>query len=165
MSKFVKMIGGIGVDLSLSQFPEYSQQYVQRLGGAVDELVTVLRDFDNSAKGTNQPREEALASIQGTEFLENRKLDMSRTIQRQEDLSESYAILREAGAFERLAYVNRFGDGQITSRTWDDFQPAVPLSIESLVLLFGGYIAGYGLLAGVGRLGGVFRRRERNPFR
>ena len=164
MSKLVKIFGGVGIGISLSQFPEYSQQYVQRLGGAVDELTTVVADFDSSAEKTNQTRKEALESMQGTEFLESRQTDMSRTILRQENLSESYALLRNAGAFERLAYVNRFGDGQITSRTWEDFQPAVPLSIESIALLFGGYIVGYSVLSGTGRLGGIFRRRKKNPY-
>lgn len=164
MSKLVNIIGGVGLGLSLSQFPEYSQQYVQRLGGAVDELNIVVKDFDATAKRTNQSREEALASMQGTEFLEGRQSDMTRTINRHENLNDSYNVLRNAGAFERLAYVNRFGDGQITSRAWEDFQPAVPLSIEALGLLFGGYVFGYGALSGTGRIGRLFRRRKKSEY-
>ena len=40
---------GIVSGAGFSQFPEFSQQYLQRLGGAVDELSTVVSDFDRSA--------------------------------------------------------------------------------------------------------------------
>ena len=62
MGKLVKISGGVGLGVLLSQFPEYSQQYVQRLGGAVDELKTVVSDFDTSAQATGSTREGAVAT-------------------------------------------------------------------------------------------------------
>lgn len=160
MGKLVNIFGGVGLGVALSQFPEYSQQYVQRLGGAVDELKTVVTDFDATAESTGKTRTQALASMaQGDAFLQGREQDMSRTIKRFEYLDESYEILQPAGAFERLAYVRRFGDPQITKNAYADFQPAIPLSVDSILLLFGGYIFGYGALAGTGRL--VKRRKKR----
>lgn len=160
MGELVKISGGVGLGVLLSQFPEYSQQYVQRLGGAVDELKTVVSDFDTSAQATGSTRETALASMaQGDEFLQRRGDDMGRTIDRYGYLDESYAILRDAGAYERLAYVRRFGDAQIAKNAFADFQPAIPLSIEALVLLFGGYVFGYGAISGTGR---VVRSRKKN---
>jgi hypothetical protein len=38
MRRSLSLLGGLGLGLALSQFPEYAQQYTQRLGGAVDEL-------------------------------------------------------------------------------------------------------------------------------
>jgi hypothetical protein len=159
MGKLLKISGGVGLGVLLSQFPEYSQQYVQRLGGAVDELETVVTDFDNSAQATGSTRETALASMaQGDEFLQRRGDDMGRTIDRYTNLNESYVLLKDAGAFERLAYVRRFGDTQITKNAFADFQAAIPLSVDALVLLFGGYIFGYGAISGTGR---VVRRRKK----
>ena len=96
---------------------------------------------------------------QGDEFLQRRGDDMGRTIDRYTYLDESYGLLRDAGAYERLAYVKRFGDPQITKNAFADFQPAIPLSIDALVLLFGGYVLGYGAISGTGR---VVRRRKKN---
>ena len=45
------MIGGLALGVVLSQFPEYAQQYTQRLGGAVDELRIITEDFDRAADG------------------------------------------------------------------------------------------------------------------
>jgi hypothetical protein len=159
MGKLVNIFGGVGLGVALSQFPEYSQQYVQRLGGAVDELKTVVSDFDQTAQSSGQTRSQALASMDsGDVFLQGRHDDMTRTINRYDYLNESYEILQPAGAFERLAYVRRFGDPQITKNAYADFQPAIPLSVDSILLLFGGYILGYGSLAGTGR---VLRRRKK----
>lgn len=162
MGKLINIAGGVALGVSMSQFPEYSQQYVQRLGGAVDELYTVVRDFDNSAQEAGMSREEALTSLSGTEFLENRNQDMSRTIARHDRLSQNYANLREADAFSRLTQIHRLGDSQIIQGAWDDFQPAIPLSLESAILLVGGYVIGYGALAGSGT---ALRRRKKKELR
>ena len=157
----VKNIAALGLGITLSQFPEYSQQYVQRLGGAADELTKVVDDFDRTARRSDQTREEALASMTGTEFLEGRKTDMETTITRQERLTASYATLKDADAFTRLANIYRFSDAQIGASAWEDYQPAVPVTIESGALLLGGYVGLYGFLSFFGRM---FRRRPRQAM-
>jgi len=158
MVKLVKMTGGVLLACSMSQFPEYSQQYVQRLGGAVDELTTVVEDFDASAQASGQNREAALLSMDGTEFLNRRQDDMRRTMTRQDTLTQDYDALRDANAFERLAYITKLTDTGITERTWDDFQPAVPLTLDGLIFTVVGYLAGYGALSGAS---GLSRRKRR----
>lgn len=158
MGKLVNIAGGVALGLGLSQFPEYSQQYVQRLGGAVDELTTVVEDFDTTAQNSGLEREEALANMTGTQFISDRQQDMRRTIARQETLSENYDRLRDAGAFSRLSQIHKFADPKIAGRAWEDYQPAVPLTAESGILLLGGYVLGYGGLAGLGR---SLRRRRK----
>lgn len=152
MGKVVNILGGLGIGVCLSQFPEYSQQYVQRLGGAVEELNVVVADFDASATQTNKTRAQALSAMTGTEFLDRRQADMTRTIERQESLEQSYATLKDAGAFQRLGYIHKFADPKISQGAWADFQPAIPLSFESFMLLFGGYCAGYGGTSVFGRM-------------
>ena len=50
------LFGGIAGSVSLSQFPEFSQQYLQRLGGAVDELSATVEAVDKSAAETGATR-------------------------------------------------------------------------------------------------------------
>ncbi|MEM7242943.1 MAG: DUF2937 family protein [Pseudomonadota bacterium] len=154
----IKNIAALGLGITLSQFPEYSQQYVQRLGGAADELTKVVEDFDRTAQRSDQTRAQALASMTGTEFLDGRRADMEGTISRQERLSASYDRLKDADAFTRLANIHRFSDSQIGARAWEDYQPAIPITIESGALLLGGYVGLYGLLSFFGRM---FRRRPK----
>ena len=63
MIRLLAFIGGLGGAVSLSQFPEFSQQYLQRLAGAVDELQVIVETFDADAKGANLTRDEALALL------------------------------------------------------------------------------------------------------
>jgi len=152
MTGIVKIAGGLLVGAGLSQFPEYSQQYVQRMGGALDELTTVVTDFDISAKATGYSRKEALAVMTDDDFLVARQADMKRTFKRFEKLSADYSRLKNANAFSRLAYVARMRDGDIANGTAQDFKPAVPLTIEGLGFVGIGFLFGYGLVAGLLRL-------------
>lgn len=161
MTRIVNIAGGVLLACSMSQFPEFSQQYVQRLGGAVDELSTVVRDFDKSAEVTGLTREAALSSLTGTEFLGRRQDDMRRTISRQERLAADYDLLQNAGAYERMVYISKFTDTAIAKRTWADFRPAVPLTLDGLVFTVLGYLAGYGTLTGI--FGLRRGRRSRRP--
>jgi len=157
----IKNIAALGLGITLSQFPEYSQQYVQRLGGAADELTKVVGDFDQTAQQSDQTRAQALASMSGTEFLEGRRSDMENTISRQERLTASYETLKDADAFTRIANIYRFSDPQIAASALEDYQPAIPITIESFVMLLGGYVGLYGLMSFFGRL---FRRRRPAPI-
>ncbi len=158
MTRIVNIAGGVLLACSMSQFPEFSQQYVQRLGGAVDELSTVVKDFDKSAEVTGLTRETALSSLTGTEFLGRRQDDMRRTITRQERLAENYDALKNAAAYERLVYIAKLTDTDIAKHTWADFQPAVPLTLDGMVFTVVGYLAGYGSLTALFGL----RRGRRN---
>lgn len=152
MVNLIKLTGGVLVGAAFSQFPEYSAQYVQRMGGALDELATVVVDFDTSANASGYTREQALSVMTGSDFLEARQADMKRTFNRFEKLSSDYSRLENANAFSRLAYVTRMRDGEIANGTGKDFKPAVPLTIEGAGFVGIGFLFGYGMLAGLLRM-------------
>jgi len=149
MINLVKLTGGILVAAAFSQFPEYSAQYVQRMGGALDELATVVVDFDTSANASGYTRKQALSVMTGSEFLEARQSDMTRTFNRYDKLSSDYTRLKNANAFSRLAYVARMRDGEIANGTAKDFKPAVPLTFEGAGFVGIGFLMGYSLFAGL----------------
>ncbi len=157
MAGLAKWAGGLVFGAALSQFPEYSQQYVQRMGGALAELQTVVADFDTSAKASGYTRDAALAAMTGTDFLSARQADMRRTFARFDRLQSDYSRLKDANAFQRLAYVARLRDTQIMRGTAKDFKPALPLTLEGAGVAGFGFLFGYGGLAGAGRM----RRRKR----
>lgn len=161
MGRLVNLGGGVLCLCAASQFPEFAQQYVQRLGGAVDELRLLARDFDASAAAVGYTREGALAAMTGNEFQRRRQADMTRTFARLDRLSDHYAVLRPAGAFDRVAMIARFDDTTIASRAWKDFRPAIPLTFDGLVFAGSGFLAGFATLFGLGRAGRALRRRIR----
>ena len=59
----ITLAGGLTGAAGLSQFPEFSQQYIQRLSGAVDELSRVVAEFDADAAALGLSRGEALDQL------------------------------------------------------------------------------------------------------
>ena len=154
------LVGGLIAGAGASQFPEFSQQYAQRLGGAVDALSEVVADFDASAVAEGLTRPQALEQMQGTNFIERRRLDMERTFDRHAVLSEDLKLLKDAGPFTRAYNATRFRDGDVANAAWEAYEPAVPLNLT------GAIFAGIGFLVGWVSFGAVlavvrwpFRRR------
>ncbi len=146
MIRVLVLAGGLAGAATFSQYPEFSQQYLQRLAGQVDALTQVVRDFDRSALDAGMGRDEALSEMTGTPFLTARQADMRRTFARHAVLSDDLATLRAASPLARLTMPQRLGDAATLRATMDDFAPAAPLSVAGLAAGGLGF-AGGGLLA------------------
>jgi hypothetical protein len=157
----IALAGGLAGAAATSQFPEFSQQYMQRLGGAVDALGEVVADFDASATASDLSREEALAQMQGTAFLERRSADMARSIARYERLRSDLVALEGQGPFMRAYNAARFTDQEIVQSAWQAYQPAIPVSFAGFMFAGVGFVLGsmgFALLLGLLRV--PFRRRR-----
>lgn len=124
-----------------SQFPEFSQQYTQRLGGAVSALEDVVADFDASARAAGLSREAALAEMTGTTFLDRRQADMKATVARHARLSEDLARIEGAGPFMRAYHATRLTDRDIAQAAFAAYQPAVPLNLAGALFALAGFLA------------------------
>ena len=158
MANLPGIVGAAVLGLSMSQFPEFTQQYQQRLGGAVDELRIITEEFDRAAADQNMTRDEALAAYTGSTFLEVRAIDLAATFQRYERLSEDLVLLENANAVDRLKNFTHMTDRKLVERTWEAFKPAVPVTSEGLTFAAAGGVAGF---AGFAGLFGLFRRRRK----
>ena len=105
MRRTLSIIGGLALGLVLSQFPEYAQQYTQRLGGAVDELRVIAAEFEQAATEAGISRDDALDRYQAVAdpFIQGRGLSMRDTIRRFETLSATLAEIQGASGWERFA--------------------------------------------------------------
>lgn len=163
MRRILSIFGGLALGLALGQFPEYAQQYLQRLGGAVDELAIVTEDFDRAATAAGLTRIEALGRFAGSTdtFLVDRGLSMAATFARYQHLSAALARIRGANAIERFTLLPEFLDTEIGARALEDFQPAVPVTMEGFAYAGGGFLVGYLAVSGLIRfLMLPFRRRR-----
>lgn len=136
------LMGGLAGAGAASQFPEFSQQYTQRLGGAVDALAVIVQDFDASAQASGLTRQQALEQMQGTDFLTLRRADMERTFTRHARLSADLDALQSAGPFMRAYHAARLNDPDIAARAWEAYQPAIPTNFAGAVFGGTGFLAG-----------------------
>ena len=161
MIRILAVIGGLAGAAALSQYPAFTHAYVQRLGGQVDALAAVVADFDRSALNAGMTREEALADMQGTTFLDMHQADLRRTFRRYAVLSENLILLQEADPVTRLIMPHRMGDPETIAATWDDFEPGLQLTAPGAVSAGVGYLGGWAIVAALlAALAAPFRRRR-----
>jgi hypothetical protein len=151
----------------LSQFPEYAQQYTQRLGGAVDELRVITEDFDRAALAGGLDRDQALTRYNASndDFLAGRGTSMSATFLRYDMLSRTLADIEGAGPVERLQSLPAYLDTDIGRRTLENYRPAMPVTMEGILYAGGGFILGYLLVSGLVRFCALPFRRNRGRVR
>ena len=160
MLRILAILGGVSGAVALSQFPEFSQQYLQRLAGEVDALTAVAVQFDATATVHGLTRETALAAMTGSPVLTDQQADMRATLARQVRLSENLSQLRAASPLERLTMPQRFGDVGTLQATYADFKPAVPATTDGAITASLGYFGGWAVVGLLGRMvATMFRRR------
>ncbi|MDB5535562.1 MAG: hypothetical protein JWP26_1705 [Devosia sp.] len=162
MRRVVAGIGGVALAVALSQFPEYAQQYTQRLGGAVDELRIVTEKFDHDAQEAGLDRQQALTRFEASsdEFLAGRGTSEAANFARYEQLSATLARIQNANAVERFQMMPAYFDTDIGARTLDNYKPAVPVTVEGILYAGGGLLVGYLLMSGIWRfLAMPFKKR------
>jgi hypothetical protein len=132
-----------------AQFPEFYQQYLQRLGGRLDQarldVARIAQDAAILGRSVQAYIEELLAS--GTEAA---RLAARRELARldsADQLQGAYAALRDAGPLERPIALLRHLDGGVARETLRVFEPAVPVTIEGLLYGAAGLVAGLLLLS------------------
>ena len=127
---------GLVCGLVGTQAPVFAQQYRQRLAGATDELSRVVATFDAQAREKSLTPEAAIARLQAnTEPLARARgaamvFDKSRLAR----LEDALAAYTEGAPLRRLAAVVETFDAATARRAWTDFQPAVPTTLEALIV-------------------------------
>lgn len=126
------MAFGLAGALSLSQAPEFAQQYRQRLGGALEELRRVVADFDADAAQNGMSRGEALTlHLTSPENLfRDRGTRMQRTIERQALLEGQAAWFATLPPAARPLAVARGYDDTLLRGLWRDYEPGLPLTVQ-----------------------------------
>ena len=145
--------------LATSQLPEFTQQYSQRLGGAIDELTRQVQQFDRDWKAVSvADRTSAIARLVSShdELVRRRGVAMEGDIARLETLQAQQAKMAVAGPLGRIKVFLSDPDPAVAAATWDTYQPAVPATSEGAISGGAGLVLGGGIAALFGRL---FRRR------
>lgn len=138
---------GILFAVITSQLPEYSQQYRQRLGGAIDELRAALAEFDAEAGRLSLDRSAGIARLESDrdELAQARGRDIAATAEREARLERQQTAFTTAGPLSQYWVLASQFDSRIGGRAYGDFQPAVPVTTAGLLAALSGLVAGWGL--------------------
>jgi hypothetical protein len=134
-----------------SQAPEFMQQYLQRLGGHLDEARRQLEQFKKVAAQSGLSLEQFIAQTNANADLAVAKLGgvMSGADARVEHLETAHAAILGASPLSRPFVFLQHVDAEIANATWSIYQPAVPTTVEGLLYALLGMAVMLGLYYGV----------------
>ncbi len=135
---------------SLAQFPAFFQQYLQRLGGMLDQarldVARLLKDAQSQGLSLDAYLEELRATgssaAAGTADRELARVDTVN------DLESAYNALTLSGPLERPLNFARHLDPKVAEETLKAFEPAVPVTVEAMIYAGCGMLVALLLLAG-----------------
>ena len=122
MIGFLRLAVAVCCAIVLSQFPAFSDQYVQRLGGQVDALSRVAEEFDISAQAAGLTRDQAFADLGGSTFRDAHRDNMRDVFTRLDRTRGDLQMLRIAGPLERMLLPHRLRDPETLAAAWGEFR-------------------------------------------
>ncbi len=118
-----------------AQFPSFLVQYIQRLGGHVDELSRIIKEYTAAAQKNNRTLEEYInlhTSSSVTDFAETGKI-MSKNVERLNDLSTSLDSLRSSDILSKPFHFLKDLDMDMARSTAHDYVLSINITMESLL--------------------------------
>ncbi|MDY8109472.1 DUF2937 family protein [Fulvimarina sp. 2208YS6-2-32] len=146
-----------------SQSAEFAQQYLQRLGGAADALSAEIAKFDESAAELGLGRRAAIGRLSGNDdpFVAAQGERIGAMAARAEAIAARYERLLETAPIMRPFILLSDPDWSIARRAFDDYRPALPVTIDGFMLTAIGFLLGWaGGASGHGAARMVRRRRR-----
>ena len=121
--------------VTFSQLPEFMQQYLQRLGGHLDEARRQLQQFRQSAEQSGLTLDRFITQTTANPDAAVAKLGdvMAQSATRVDTLESAQAALQNASLWSRPFVFLRHVDPSIAHATWSIFKPAVPTTAEGLI--------------------------------
>ncbi|WP_167591845.1 DUF2937 family protein [Jiella endophytica] len=155
---FAALFGG----LVFSQSAEFTQQYLQRLGGATDEMRAVVEQFETSARASDLSPDEAIGRLKqnSDEVAARQGTDAETNRERYGDLERRYDALRSTTPLFRPFEIVADPDWTIAERAAGDYRPAIPATGDGVLLALGGFIFGWWCGAGVHGAATMRKRRK-----
>jgi hypothetical protein len=140
VDRIVAVVGA----LFFAQIPQFIAQYIQRLGGHVDELTRIVDQYSAAAAAVGKSLGQFVATHVNSnvaDFASTGKI-MEENISRLKDLTQALGELNAAGAYNKFYIFLKNMDVGIFKNAFHNFTPGVPVTVEALVYALIGLIIG-----------------------
>ncbi len=141
---------GAGGGMGLSQAPAFTQAYLQRLGGHLDEARRTLSMVE---------RGEWLQRLGVAE----RQDAVSEFALRVHELEQAFQAISQAPPLLQPLIMMQHAESDIAQRAWEHFTPAIPVDAPSLVYTGAGIVLALLVYELVKAPGALFRRKAPSP--
>ena len=128
-----------------SQLPAFHDQYLQRVGGALDELSQQIEALDARAQEAGLQRYDYIRRFYDNSdtVIQGEGTAMLATIARQKRLQEVETRLKDVSWYMLAVELVFHLEPDIALNTAKNFTPAIPLSISGFAHAFFGFFFGY----------------------
>ena len=131
--------------VAFAQFPQFLQQYVQRMGGHLSELegqVGFMRKSAEASSVTLQEYIQKFTESQLDPIFSRQGVIMQNMVDRYNHLSLTLNSLQEANLYKKpLIFITHLNK-DIIHETWSTYQPGIPTTLEGLAYAAVGMIFG-----------------------
>lgn len=162
MKRILVLIVGLTCGAAASQAPEFTQQYLQRLGGWRDSYADLVAKLDSRAAEFGLSRNEYIAALRRSD--DPKVLKEAENIARwpiyEEELREAYKAIDQASPMMRAIRMLEHFNRPVAEAAWDGFRPAVPATTEGAAYGGVGFVAGWLLVGLLGVPVQMVRRRR-----
>jgi hypothetical protein len=133
------------------QLPEFIQQYLQRLGGRLDEARRQLAQFTEVAAQSKLTLAEFIQRTghNADESVARLADVMSNTVTRVDSLAAADLAIRNASLWKKPFVFFAHFDPSIARATFDIYKPAVPTTMEGLIYAVLGMLTILGIYHGL----------------
>jgi hypothetical protein len=154
MGRWILVGFAVAVALVCSQFPAYRQDYLQRLGGALDEVTRQVQALDARAAAADLERYAYVRRLTGNPdpVVAREGEALVDLLARQQRLIRAQAELEAAPIYYQAIQVALHLEPDIAAAAFQDFEPAAPLSLSGGFHAFVGFFLGLLLPQGLRRL-------------
>lgn len=137
--------------VAFCQLPEFIQQYLQRLGGRLDEARLQVAKFEEIARQSSLTLSQFIERTSATPDAAVAKLGglMREAVQRVESLAAAENAIRSASAWEKPFAFFAHLDRAIASATLEVYKPAVPATVEGACYALAGMVVMLGIYHGL----------------
>jgi hypothetical protein len=128
----------------LSQFPNFVQAYLQRLGGHLDEIRRVLSQYESAAKATGKTLKDYInihLNSNSPEIVKTGQI-ISDHVSRADHLDKSLSAVTHAGPFSKFISFVSNADWTIARETLSNYTPGLSFTLESVLYGLAGIIIG-----------------------
>ena len=124
------------------QIPTFLVQYKQRLGGHVDELARLIKQYKSAAASNGKSVEEYISLHLNSgvnEFISTGKL-MTENMERFNELSIALQNLSDSSGIKKLFVFLKSVNFDIFKETYKDFVPGISFNLDSILYCIAGII-------------------------
>ncbi len=162
MGKLLAFLLGIAGAIGASQAPSFTDQYMQNLTGRIDELQTLVVEFDQSVGNAGYTRSAAMSECASSSGLLAALCERyAGTVKRYEELVAHKAEILSQNAYVQPLMAAKGLNTGIAESAWSEFTPSVPASPVGAAYAGGGFVGVWAIMRIVfGLLAAPFRRNR-----